>query len=36
MKRILEACPACMTYQVLKAEALCLMGKYSESITDVQ
>lgn len=36
MKRILEVCPACMTYQVLKAEALCLMGKYSESITDVQ
>ncbi|XP_015749913.1 PREDICTED: dnaJ homolog subfamily C member 7-like [Acropora digitifera] len=35
MKRILEVCPACMTYQVLKAEALCLMGKYSESITDV-
>lgn len=36
MKRILEVCPACMTYQVLKAEALCLMRKYSESITDVQ
>lgn len=36
MDRILNTCPACMMYKVLRAEAYCLMGKFSESITDVQ
>ena len=36
MNHILEACPACVLYKVMRAEAYCLMGKYSDAITDVQ
>ncbi|CAH3166393.1 unnamed protein product [Porites evermanni] len=36
MNHILEVCPACNLYKVMRAEAYCLMGKYSDALTDVQ
>lgn len=36
MNHALEVCPACMVYKVMRAEAYCLMGKYSDALTDVQ
>lgn len=36
MNHILEMCPACMLYKVMRAEAYCMMGKYSDALTDVQ
>jgi len=36
MNHILEACPACILYKVMRAEAYCLLGKYSDALSDVQ
>ncbi|XP_027043657.1 dnaJ homolog subfamily C member 7-like [Pocillopora damicornis] len=36
LNHILESCPACALYKVMRAEAYCLMGKYSDALRDVQ